>query len=682
MYVQFLSAACIAVCAIGSPTKKASEITQHDVDHAIERISEELLNRFELDRGWEPMGKDTGWLSKGIGGTTAVATLSLLSANQSQHSTEMKIALQHLETIRQPSTYVCALRTMIWCQLSGTHDKQLKRDVNHLIRSMGRTAGGWGYDARMPVALDKASPIIRQFGTIALLEATRTGIHVPPACFGAIAEAVLQTQQENGGWSHAQEKVAPNTTVAGFNCLLSVQEAIGNQLSQNQKQLLSVGLTQALDWLHKHYSPKQNTGGTAMMTYLCNLERAAISCGLDQLRNKDWYRQGVAAVLKAHCSTKKRIKGSTVNLSFALLFLTRGRVPLALVELRENKTTFDHYRLAQKMSTAISNQIEMTLGWRVVTNNDSVERWLQAPLLLVQDPSVFPDDLKLLAQYLDRGGLLVLFGDKKNAQNFTAIANRLCPEATFQSTRKNHWTHTLIQNAVGVHIEAWHDGIRDRIILVRNTAKNVQELKQTKLTKAIINLCCGAAEMSQWKSRLWRNQIDINPKAFILASHEGNWDKEQYGLQSLGIKTQQISAITKQKVVLVGGTDGTQATKKLTREVVELAKQGGVVLIEPIGGNNQFATKMREKIGKMLSIIIEPDRELQTAMRPIEVRGTTKILGTELTPPLVMRVGLGQIIFLDGDFRSALLHQPSWGIHGYDTKTAVDLLHELSNRIK
>ena len=86
MYCQLLSVALVAACAIASPTKKPSEITGHDVDLAITRISEELLNRFDTQRGWESVGDDTGWLSKSLGGTTAIATLALLTANESQNS--------------------------------------------------------------------------------------------------------------------------------------------------------------------------------------------------------------------------------------------------------------------------------------------------------------------------------------------------------------------------------------------------------------------------------------------------------------------------------------------------------------------------------------------------------------------------------------------------------------------
>ena len=681
MYCQPLSVALVAACAITLPTKKPSEITGHDVDLAITRISEELLNRFDPQRGWESVGDDTGWLSKSLGGTTAIATLALLTANESQHSPPITVALDHLESIRNPSTYVCAIRTMIWCQLSRTHNKQLNRDVKRLVETMGSSTGGWGYNTIPPLLLDDTSPIIRQFGTVALLEAHRKGVRIPPACFGSIALAVLQTQHADGGWSHAQEKVAPNTTVAGFNCLLAIEEVLGKQMSSLQHKTLESATEKALSWIQKHYKPKRNTGGTAMMSYLCNLERAAIICGLDQLRNKDWYREGVAAVLKAHCSVKKRVNGSTVNLSFALLFLTRGRVPLALVELRRDKTTMDPLRLAQKITCNVSNQIEQTLGWRVITQDDKLDRWLQAPLLFVQDSEINPKRLEMLRKYLDHGGLLVFFGDKKNAQEFSKLATELCPHATYNTTRKDHWVLDLIQNAKGVQIESWHDGIRDRIILVRGNPKQFQERKQTQISKAMVNLCCGAAELSRWNTRLRDQKFDLDQKKLLTASYEGNWDVEQKGLLQIGIASKPIAQITYSKVVLVGGIEASDATYKLAKDVISAAKQGSIVVVEPIGGHNSFATTLRAKVGKKLATIVEIDQELNAAIKPIGVRGWTQLHNESIDPPLVVSVGAGQIIFLDGDIRNALLGQPSWGVHGYDKQTAVALLRSLGERV-
>ncbi len=678
MYMQLLSAACIAACAIGSPIKP-NGITKTDVDHAIQRIKIELLERFDQQKGWEPEANHTNWLSKGLGGSTAVATLALLSANESQHSQVLNLALKQLEGVKGPSTYVCSLKTMIYCRLSPHYDKQLKRVVRRLVETMNKT-GGWGYNTAPPISGDDASPIIRQFASIALLEAHQKGMRIPRECFGAIAQVLVETQHSNGGWSHSQEETAPNATVAGFNCLLGADEVLGNKLTPRQHQIMQQSLQQALSWLNKNYSPKKNTGGTAMMSYLCGLERAALCCGLDQLHGRDWYREGVAAVLKAHCESKKKVKGSTVNLSFALLFLTEGRVPLALVELRTNKTEMDPNRLSRKIAASVSNQIEQTLSWRVVTEDDNVDRWLQAPLLLVQNQHALPESLEVMREYLDLGGLVLFFGDNKNAQTFSKVASRLCPESTHSSTRKKHWALNLIQNAKGIQIESWNDGVRDRIILVRTDPHKYNSKKQTQLTKAIVNICCGAAELSKWKTRLSTQQIELDRDTIVLASHAGRWNIEKLGLSQHGIPEKPLDQLSLSQVAIVGGIDSSEVTNKLVEDVISTAKRGVVIIIEPIGGLGDFASMMRTKVGNKLSALFEQDSELVKQINPIVSRGWSQYNNSRVSSPLVISVGTGQIIFLGGDIRNSLLNQPSWGVHGYDTQTSVSLLRALTER--
>lgn len=676
MQFHSLSVAVVTACAVAAPHVNPNDITHHDVDRAIAQISKELMNRFDPHNAWEPSKDDSGWLSRGYGGTTAVATLALLTANESQHSVEIKTALQKLESIRHPSTYTCSLRTMIWSELATTHGKQLRRDARRLAASLGRNAGGWGYSSNPPSTVGEASPTIRLFGTVALLEAHRKGVALPSACFASIASAVLQTQHEDGGWSHAHGKTAPNTTVAGFNCLLGVDEVLGEKLSATQKRILEQALQRALGWINTNYSPKHNPGGTAMMSYLCSLERAAMSCGLDQLRSTDWYREGVAAIINSHCCST-RVKGSTVNLSFALLFLTRGRVPLALVELQADKTTNDPYRLAREITQSVSNQIEQSLGWRVVTIDESIDRWLQAPLLLVQDISVLSQQTGKLRTYLDRGGLLLLVGEKNSAKQFVALADSLCPDAERRMFRTDHWGLDVVQNARGASIETWHDGIRDRVILLHANAKKISNGSQGQQLKSLVNICCGAAELGHWKTRMWSQEIGLDPNSFVIASHCGRWNMELHGLTSCGIESKSLTEAVGSRVVLVGGIDASEATPDLARQVIAVANAGTTLVIDTIGGVGGFASSLRAKIGDQISVVMESDRELLRQIKPVGVRGWTQLNHPETTPPLVANVGQGRIIFLDGDIHNALLGQPAWGVHGYDTRTAVALLQAL-----
>ena len=245
---------------------------------------------------------------------------------------------------------------------------------------------------------------------------------------------------------------------------------------------------------------------------------------------------------------------------------------------------------------------------------------------------------------------------------------------------KKHWALNLIQNAKGIQIESWNDGVRDRIILVRTDPHKYNSKKQTQLTKAIVNICCGAAELSKWKTRLSTQQIELDRDTIVLASHAGRWNIEKLGLSQHGIPEKPLDQLSLSQVAIVGGIDSSEVTNKLVEDVISTAKRGVVIIIEPIGGLGDFASMMRTKVGNKLSALFEQDSELVKQINPIVSRGWSQYNNSRVASPLVISVGTGQIIFLGGDIRNSLLNQPSWGVHGYDTQTSVSLLRALTER--
>lgn len=73
----FISVAVSATCAIGAP-----KLNDADVSNAITMIVKELDSRHDEDRCWDSANPSYGWLSKHRGGTTALATLAMLSAGE------------------------------------------------------------------------------------------------------------------------------------------------------------------------------------------------------------------------------------------------------------------------------------------------------------------------------------------------------------------------------------------------------------------------------------------------------------------------------------------------------------------------------------------------------------------------------------------------------------------------
>jgi len=668
MTVFLLSVAISATCAIGS-----HKITDRDVTNAITLIVDELHSRHQQERCWDSADPSHGWLSKHRGGTTALTTLALLSAGEASNSQTIKQAIEYIWSVEEPSSYLLTLRTSIWAMLPESYERRLKHDTKRLIKTMYLQYGGWGIDANPPKSISSTSPLTREFGIIALREAQRRGESVPKKCWTSIANATISSQHSNGGWSYQQSSTSgdptANMTVAGLNCLLGVDEVLGDTLKTSDAKLLQTSIDSALEWLDRNVRIK-NTGGTALMSYLYALERAAMSCGLSEVHNSNWFLDGTKAIIDSHCGVRKA-KGSTVNLSFALLFLTRGRSPIALCELVQNKGLVDPHRVADTITKRVSILTEQFLSWQLVTANESVDTWLSSPLLLIQDIHAIPEDGSKCKEYLDHGGLLVMLATGKELRTCKEFAALLCPNIEPIEIHREHWSHNLLDDARNVRLTVWNDGIRDRILTIQGNGIKVARSDNTPLAKLFTNLCCGAAELNRWRPRLNYEERTRSAKQIILATHNGNWDAEITAFLHWKTKTMPLIEAKKKNVVWVGGIEATEVQQDLVDDIFEIASSGSSVLVESIGGHGHFAKKTRELLAKQIQTIIKPDIRIQHISGR---RGWSIFNNKKLPTPLIASVGKGEVIFIDCDIRNALLNHTSWGVHGYSQQSAEELV--------
>ncbi len=663
-----LLVALSATSAISAPP-----LSDADVSNSIAMIVKTLDERHHEERCWDSEDPNKGWLSKHKGGTTALTTLALLSAGQSSHTPKLQRALDYIWEIEEPSSYLLTLRTSIWAILPDEYKRRLEKDTKRLLKTMSLKFGGWGIDGSKPQSFSSTSPLTREFGIIALRAAKRRGERIPKKYWVAIANSTLSTQHGNGGWSYAHNSTSGHTTsnmtVAALNCLLGVDEVLGNELSSSDTLMLQNSINNGLAWLDKHATTK-NTGGTALMSYLYALERVAMSCGLAEIHNQDWYINGANAAITSHCGVRKA-KGSTVNLSFALLFLTRGRAPIALCELATKKGQVDPHRVADIITTLVSTKTERNLSWQLVTNEENIRSWLAAPFVLIQDVEAIPKDNVKCKEYLSNGGLLVMLATGKELRTFNEFATKLCPEVQSVETPRDHWSHDLIEEAKSVRLTIWNNGIRDQIILVQGNAEKLVRSKNSKLSKLFINLCCGAAELDCWPSRLQPIENQYSLKPFVLAEHDGRWNAESTILKRWKCKNVPLLKTSKKPFVWVGGVDSSEVCQQLIDNIIKVASSGSTVLVESIGGRGHFALAVQKKLAKQISVIVEPDINLQrfTGRRAWSIRNRSN-----LPLPLSASIGKGSVLFIDCDLRNALLGHPAWGVHGYSSQAANELL--------
>ena len=130
-------------------------------------------------------------------------------------------------------------------------------------------------------------------------------------------------------------------------------------------------------------------------------------------------------------------------------------------------------------------------------------------------------------------------------------------------------------------------------------------------------------------------------------------------------------------LIVVGGINDVEATDQLISDVIRAASMGSTVLIETIGGQGNFTMKLRTQIASKVGVILEPIKFIP----PLEGRRGWSIHHNQIIdPPLIAQIDKGSVVFVTCDIRNALLGQPSWGIHGYNQKSAQHLVTYLMNQ--
>ena len=252
------------------------------------------------------------------------------------------------------------------------------------------------------------------------------------------------------------------------------------------------------------------------------------------------------------------------------------------------------------------------------------------------------------------------------------IAHSLCPDIQMIETGREQWSHDLIEEPKGVRLFVWNDGIRDQILIIQGNGEKLTRSKNSKLSKLFINLCCGSAELDCWPSRLHVAQNQTHLKSFILAKHSGRWNAEASIFTSC--KSIPLNGIKKKPFVWVGGVEASEVNSKLIEDIINVASTGSTVLVESIGGQGHFASMVQQKLAEKTRVLVEPAHGLQQ----FTGRRAWSILNQQVLPtPLSASIGKGTVLFIDCDLRNALRGHTAWGVHGYSTQSANELVQYL-----
>lgn len=778
----------------------AANLTDEHVRKAIDALVDALYSKKAGERVWEPEKPPPGDSTRQGGGYTALVTLAMLAAGQTYQDPRLRDAIDFLERFSMDGTYAVSVRTSVWSRLPPKFRDRLEADTQWLLAGFSETIGGWDYEQN-PRAKRKDNSI-RQFGALALWEAAKRGAKIEPRYWQRLEDAFLDMQLADGGWNYTGEGPATGSmTCAGLATLFITQDLLHAQESvkvgNDKVGRHAEAIDKGLKWMDEHFSATENPGkNTWIYYYLYGVERVGLASGYKTFGGKDWFREGAAEIIKRLLKWDDKTKKFAVNdnafgsgrgsririddFAFGLMFLSRGRVPVAV-----NKLQFDGEGEGSGGSGAWNNrprdvanlvaylreESESDLAWQIVKMSDGPERWLDAPMLYVASHQQLPfmknlefdvnewvkqakdfirqraagelpmdakpperpqiAELDALKRYLDLGGTIIALaegGGRPFADSVEKAGLLMYPQYEWKDLPETHWAYTIHtqQKTRRPPLKSLSNGVRDLIILspsgdlpaalqVNDTTKKAQDFA------TLANLYFYASELNRSRPRLEQHAAFAEGEAggggdgggdgdvlVVRAVHEGNWKPEPRALDvfaawlrdsrsiNIVIADQPLAKIgeldPKPTLVIVSGIDKIALSETQKAAIKTYVEAGGVILFETPGGSKvaQFSPAAEQACADLLQRPVESiartrvitGERIEGAVDCTKVEWrpyALQVFGSRDAAPRLQGISLNaggqpQLVFSREDISNGLLNQPCWGVVGYSSKSARDLL--------
>ncbi len=478
-----------------------NDLTDEHVQWAIRALTDSIYARQNSKGTWERQyaGISLEHLNSHASGQTSLALFALLSAGESYQQKRLQPAFDFLLGHKSDYTYVRSLRAQIFAMLPQRFDVALKRECEWLLGSYGYNSGSWGYNfAHMASGYDNS---LTQYGVLGLWEGAKREVNIPDKLWSRVESHFLRTQLINGGWNYRPNSVRArgSMTAAGLTCLFITQDFLHSEDYlgvSRQPRPEEEAIQNGLHWLDEHFTTTLHPGGPGsnneyyFFYYLYGIERVGLASGYRRFAGQDWYRTGAASIVQRMCEPiwnndqqlvgfkiKPKIKatGNTevpiVQLSFALMFLSHGRVPIVISKLQDERLAWNNRpRDAANLSRWISDEVEEHRNWQILDKNRPIAEWFDGPLVYLAtherleyakhhraalqarqsdsaDDTVWqPTQLERLKRYLELGGTLITTADARKTamtQSVKELSLEMFPHYTWRRLPDDHWAFHL-----------------------------------------------------------------------------------------------------------------------------------------------------------------------------------------------------------------------------------------------
>jgi hypothetical protein len=427
-------------------------------------------------------------------GPTALAVLAMIEAGVPATDPNLQAALKYVLETKTDHTYELALLAMVLARqpvdVANRSDRRamellLKRFVDWQATDGMWTywlldprdvpqgeRGGWGHLIgptwrKEFLSGDRSNT---QFAILALWEMSKRGVEIPKRTLRLAADQFLKTQTVSSGWSyvknakeygHPEQSATMNATgLASLYILRDLLAETGEGVFDGaaspkcgqpgpmddaierayQRVVRDLGINIGLLFL---------TGGEPFPRsgyYHYSIERVGVACGMKQLGDHDWYREGAWYFLRNQQPDGSWTSGYSpgIETAFALLFLAKGRAPFIMNKLCWRGDWNGHTRDLLNLTRYAQNTFEMLFRWQIVDIRGSVDDWLDAPVLYLtghQKPAFTEEERKKLREFTGKGGVIfaeACCGSKDFDAGLRELAAQLFPEAALTELTSEH----------------------------------------------------------------------------------------------------------------------------------------------------------------------------------------------------------------------------------------------------
>jgi hypothetical protein len=629
-----------------------------------------------------------------------------------------------------PVTYARAIRSTALSLIDRKEDKAaLAADVKYLLASHINGA----YTYQMLQGLQGRSPRSRmggawdnsnaQYGLLGVWSAAEVGAEVNNAYWQAVEQHWTTCQLEDGSWGYSGYNSSRggrlSMSVAGIASLFVTHDYLDAPKfgSAVGRQPFSPALKKGLEWLESGERAVSPDSGYT----LYGIERVGLASGFKFLGDHDWYRVLARKVIDNQHSSGTW--GSELETAYNLLFLARGRHPILMNKLRFNGYWANRPRDVANLTRFASRELERPLNWQVVPVEREWTEWTDSPVLYVAShapPKLDQPERDKIRSFVAAGGLLFTQSDGNKpemdawAQELAATIFRPYELVDMPDDHEIYQLHYRLSPENRPKLKYVTNG--SRILMVHSPSDLTQhwQLRAEKSKRAVfelgVNLFLYASGKADLRNRVTSSYIAplATPAAggavnVVRLRYPGNWNPEpmawtrfsrylqletDVGLNLAPLDLADVT-ILKSKTATLAHLTGTHAhtfTGQQINAVRQFVEGGGVLVIDPCGGGEEFLDSARLMLGRGFPeqrlAPLRPEHPLLSASSAGMVDARTPRLRPYLktrAPGLIGRMeilsaGKGRVIVCPLDVTTGLLGANTWGIAGYDPGYASALM--------